>query len=572
MKNVITFLMCTLCVFTGIAQTDLSGSQMVIPERTPELEALYLQTNQLENNGTAAEINANRLAIKNAWQEVDPAVAALYKPTETGNVSLPTMSEGSYDESRSPQDWDSDGLLREGFIDGLDMDVSSNNGDIYVTAFENYVGTDANLYVYRSTDYGTSFELWKSIVFNNTVFEKIETISIDGSGDNYLLAYMLDENSLFFAVRINMATKDVDNDIVSTDVTDFGVDRNYPGSTSGQRVYATYLKTDGGCSDGDLLVSARSTAGSYGFDWVDETNLGTCARQLDFAYGRDGGSYTTFIGGVSGSLYAKFNSSSNDPGSWENNDNIVNGSTLESLNPTIRAARYAPASDKVIIFTSSRNAGTTDNYDAKGYIRENGGSFAEFNNYPAGGGGDWSIVQPDSWVRKTNDTEIIRTAYVRNRIDESENNTNRSLTFNGTSFDSFEPVADANKDVFEGFPSVIAETEDELPCVAFAGTDVSTGIRYGYNLYFDRKSTLGVEQNSLKDFTFYPNPTQDIVNLSAKNTIENVSIYSLLGQEVLQSSPKQKSPSLNISSLASGIYVMKVEVDGQTGTYKIIKE
>lgn len=573
MKNVFTFLMCTFCILTGIAQTDSSGTLMTTPERTPELEALYQQASQLESNGTAAEINANRLAIKNAWQDVDPAIAALYKPTENENVSVPNITEGSYEESRSPEDWDIDGLLREGFIDGLDMDVTGNSGDIYVTAFENYIGTDANLYIYRSTDNGNSFEFWKSLVFNNTVFTKIETISIDGNGDNYLLAYMLNEDSLFFAVRINMATKAVDNDIVSTDVTDFGVDRNYPGDTSGQRVYATYSKTSSGCSEGGVLHSARSTAGSYGFNWVDETSLGTCAKHVEFAYGKDGGSYTTFVGGNSGNLYAKYNSNSNDPGSWAANENIVTGVSTESLNPTIRAARNSPATDKVIIFTSSRDAGSTGNYNAKGYKRVNGGSYTEFVHFSAGGSGDWSIVQPNSWVRRANGTETMRTSYIRQKIDASENNANRSLTFNGTGFDPLEPVADSNKDVFEGFPAAIAETEDGLPCMAFAGTDTSTGIRYGYDLYFDRKSDIaGVDENAIEALTVYPNPAKDILNLSSKKTIEDVSIYSLLGQEVMQLSPEQKSPSINISSLASGVYVMKVEVDGQTGTYKIVKE
>jgi hypothetical protein len=570
MKNVITFLMCNLFITLGMAQTDVIGNRMNIPERSPELQTLYSQARQLENNGSAEEINANRLAIKNAWQEVDPAVAALYKPIE--NVSVPSIAQGSYETSVSPEDWDVDGLLREGFIDGVAMDVT-DDGDIYITAIENYVGEDTNLYVYRSTDNGSSFQLWSSITIYDVVISKIQTISMDGSGDNYLLVFMNSEVSLF-VTRINMNdSSDFELDGIANDVTDFGVDRNYPGNTSAQRVYATYLQEGTGCSEGDVLFSARSTVGSYGFDWVDETSLGTCAKQVEFAYGRDGGCYTTFIGGVSGSLYAKFNSNSNDPASWEANDNIVNGSTLESLNPTIRAARNSSGTDKVIIFTSSRDAGVTTNYNAKGYMRENGSSFSVFTDYNAGGGGDWSIVQPESWVRRVNDVETIRTSYIRKRIDESENNSNRSLTFNGTGFDPLEPVSDSNKDVFEGFPAAIAETADNLPCMAFAGTDTSTGIRYGYNLYFDAKTeTAGVDDNKIDGITVYPNPAKDILNIEAKTTIDQVSIHSILGQEVMQMSPKQKSPSLNISSLASGIYVMKVEVDGQTGSYKIIKE
>src|SRR5690606_19526819 len=314
-------------------------------------------------------------------------------------------------------------------------------------------------------------------------------------------------------------------------------------------------------------------AGSFGFDWVDETSLALCAKQVDFAYGRDGGSYTTFVGGSSGDLYASFNPNSNDPASWESNVSIVDGSDRESLNPSISAAKLAPTNDKVVIFTSSRDAGTSDHYDARGYKRQNGGSYSMFSDFAAGGIGIWNIMQPNSWIRSINNTETMRFAYTRVSTGAVENNSNRSLTFNGTDFDPLEPVPDSSRDVFEGYPAAIAETIDRLPCMAFAGTSTTTGLRYGYGLYFDRKSDLmGIGENNIEDLAVYPNPAQDILNISSKNAVENISIYSILGQEVMQFSPKQKSPSLNISSLASGLYIMKVKVDGHKGTYKIVKE
>lgn len=40
-------------------------------------------------------------------------------------------------------------------------------------------------------------------------------------------------------------------------------------------------------------------------------------------------------------------------------------------------------------------------------------------------------------------------------------------------------------------------------------------------------------------------------------------LYSLLGQKVMHYSPQQKSPSINVSSRVTGVYLMKVDVDGQ---------
>ena len=248
-----------------------------------------------------------------------------------------------------------------------------------------------------------------------------------------------------------------------------------------------------------------------------------------------------------------------------------NSNCIEVRNPTIRAARKSATTDNVIIFTSSRDAGTTYHYSAKGYQRQTRGSFTQFSSYAAGGAGAWSIVHPDSWIRRVNDVETIRTSYIRENLDGTENNTNRSLTYNGSDFDPLEPVSDSDKNVFAGFPAAISETTDNLPCMAFAGSN-STGV-YGNNLYFDAKTELaGIEENSLKDFSFYPNLVKEILNLSANSTVKNVSIYSLLGQEVMTIPVNENRASLNVSSLAPGIYMMKAETQGKIGTYKIIKE
>lgn len=85
-------------------------------------------------------------------------------------------------------------------------------------------------------------------------------------------------------------------------------------------------------------------------------------------------------------------------------------------------------------------------------------------------------------------------------------------------------------------------------------------------------TNLGVGDNTLEGFTYYPNPTSDVLNLNSSKNIEHVSIYSLLGQEVLSTKVNAASSTLDISRLSTGTYVMKVTVDGETGVYKIIKQ
>ena len=564
--------MCTLCVFTTVAQSDLSGNPIAIPERTPALEALYQEAKYLDENGTAVQINANRLAIRAAWQVVDPAVAALYAPLVTeqsifvgGNPGyIPTEIKERPEAPDAPEDWGVDLMIKEGFIDGISMDVTKADGHIYIGVYENLMdfgGTADSLHVYRSTNHGVSFDKFKGIEAVNPI-RKIQLISLDGTGDNYLLAFLSFQNGQFQVVRWNMATGAQSLGTIASDVKDFSVSRNYPGATSSQRVFATYIKNDDG------VYSARSTAGDYGFGWVDEANLGIVGEQISFTYGRDGGCFTVFVGKNSRSLRGKTNPDSNDPAAWEPHETLMEGSVTEVINPTIRAAKVAIPNEKVVVWASQRAAGTTDHFDGIGLMRESGSGYTKFSDFAAGAGG-WSIVQTDGWLRRNNDVQEIQFSYVRYKLDGSENNSNRALTFNGTGFDPFEGVADSDVNVFAGFPSAIAETNDNEPCMAFAGTYEG----FGRNLYFDRKSNmLDVADNSFENFKFYPNPTQDVLNLSSKNNIDNVAIFSLLGQKVLDVSVNQNTSSINLESLTQGVYVMKVTIDGTVASYKIIKQ
>ena len=84
--------------------------------------------------------------------------------------------------------------------------------------------------------------------------------------------------------------------------------------------------------------------------------------------------------------------------------------------------------------------------------------------------------------------------------------------------------------------------------------------------------TVGIDDNVLAGFSFYPNPTNDILNLKANSNIESVSLFNLLGQKVMSVKVGATSSNISMGGLATGNYVMKVTVNGQTGTYKITKK
>lgn len=76
----------------------------------------------------------------------------------------------------------------------------------------------------------------------------------------------------------------------------------------------------------------------------------------------------------------------------------------------------------------------------------------------------------------------------------------------------------------------------------------------------------------LDGFKMYPNPTTDIINVANNASIQNVQVYNLLGQKVLDQTINGTSEQINVSTLQSGSYLLQVTSEGQTGTYKFIKQ
>ncbi|PZO26679.1 MAG: hypothetical protein DCF13_13430 [Flavobacteriaceae bacterium] len=85
-------------------------------------------------------------------------------------------------------------------------------------------------------------------------------------------------------------------------------------------------------------------------------------------------------------------------------------------------------------------------------------------------------------------------------------------------------------------------------------------------------NTLDNNEFSRNEFVLYPNPVKNILNLSFDKEISSVSIFNLIGQEVIVKSLNSKEGIIDVSNLASGTYLVKVTSDEEIKTTKIIKE
>jgi phosphoribosyl-AMP cyclohydrolase len=78
---------------------------------------------------------------------------------------------------------------------------------------------------------------------------------------------------------------------------------------------------------------------------------------------------------------------------------------------------------------------------------------------------------------------------------------------------------------------------------------------------------------SKKNLKLYPNPVNDILNLSFDNEITTVTIYNLVGQEVITKAVNSNETSIEVAGLAAGTYLVKLTTaEGITIDKKIIKK
>lgn len=86
-------------------------------------------------------------------------------------------------------------------------------------------------------------------------------------------------------------------------------------------------------------------------------------------------------------------------------------------------------------------------------------------------------------------------------------------------------------------------------------------------------STLAINEfENANAFTYFPNPVKDIFTLRAQSNIQNVSIYNMLGQEVLRTAPNSLESVIKMNDLQTGAYFVKVRINDSIETIRVIKE
>lgn len=97
---------------------------------------------------------------------------------------------------------------------------------------------------------------------------------------------------------------------------------------------------------------------------------------------------------------------------------------------------------------------------------------------------------------------------------------------------------------------------------------------HGYSDYWVVKlypDNLGITEYS-PQIAVYPNPVTTVLNISANEPVRSVTVFNLLGQQVMTSARYDAMLPLDVSELPIGLYVVVIATETATETFKVIKK
>jgi hypothetical protein len=116
--------------------------------------------------------------------------------------------------------------------------------------------------------------------------------------------------------------------------------------------------------------------------------------------------------------------------------------------------------------------------------------------------------------------------------------------------------------------------DSEAGVIYYVNIGHYSGSSNGLEGLFDLEITSELSTSDFDKNTFkvYPNPVKDVLHIDYTLDISSVSVYNLLGQEVLRSDINSNNGELNMTNLSSGTYLVKIMSGNLVKTMKIIKQ
>ena len=132
-------------------------------------------------------------------------------------------------------------------------------------------------------------------------------------------------------------------------------------------------------------------------------------------------------------------------------------------------------------------------------------------------------------------------------------------------------------------PTAAGDAMPELNLSSYASSSVyvkifaSSGTEVVDNDFFIddfsiTSTTLGLEDvSTVSNFTFFPNPVNNVLTIKAQASIDSITVYNMLGQAVVRSTPNTNDSTVDMSALQTGAYFVQVSINNTLKTVRVIK-
>ncbi|MGO3181219.1 MAG: T9SS type A sorting domain-containing protein [Aequorivita sp.] len=247
--------------------------------------------------------------------------------------------------------------------------------------------------------------------------------------------------------------------------------------------------------------------------------------------------------------------------------NLTGGSILAAIDDNIISGnRYGITVVGSNTFAYIRNNVIEDN-DTEGNPAI-GGSGISLNN----GGGAYEVIAYRNEIRRNLWGITVIGEATLNLGDDMDNPGENIFSENGNGGETFAIYNNTANTILAKHNCWIEDqesTEEEVEDVIFHSVDDSSLGEVIFEPFLC--GVLGVADDSVQNFNFYPNPVKNEINFNNIFSFEKVEIYGLQGDLVSSENISEGQQTLAIE-LPTGVYLVKFSNDVQTVTKKMIVE
>jgi hypothetical protein len=165
------------------------------------------------------------------------------------------------------------------------------------------------------------------------------------------------------------------------------------------------------------------------------------------------------------------------------------------------------------------------------------------------------------------------TTYATNDIVVVSNTYYKSLTGDNTAVDAAALKLDTTNWVIVNAAGAVADATPATNGAVIGGALDMTNSIYIDSIIFDTTAPV-LGTNDFKQgsnmISLYPNPAQEVLNVTSANSITNIEVYDLLGKKV---ATNNNTKNVNVAALGKGFYIVKVvHENGSVVAKQFIKE